>query len=186
MRNPTVPFTAYPEPALTRRAFTASLASLFACGRSRAGTASGPEPVVAFPEEADPAAVVAVTHTVDEWKAKLDGEAFKVLREQGTEWAFSGRYWDNKAKGTYVCRGCGLALFDSVDKFDSGTGWPSFTRPLKPDRVRDLRDSTHGMVRVENRCARCDGHLGHVFDDGPPPTLLRYCINSASLSFVPA
>jgi len=164
---------------VTRRAFTASLASLFACSRSSAGT----EPAVAFPGEADPAAIVKVAHTAEEWRARLDSEAFDVLREQGTEWAFSGRYWNNHDRGRFLCRGCGLALYESADKFDSGTGWPSFTRPSKPDRVRELRDASHGMVRVEVRCARCDGHLGHVFDDGPPPTLQRHCINSASLVF---
>ncbi len=167
---------------MTRRAFTASLASLLGCSRSSAGT----EPTVAFPGEADPATIVKVEHTAAEWRAKLDGEAYNVLREQGTEWAFSGRYWNTHDKGRFLCRGCGLALYESADKFDSGTGWPSFTRPSKPDRVREIRDTSHGMVRVEVRCARCDGHLGHVFDDGPPPTLERHCINSASLVFLAA
>jgi len=106
-----------------------------------------------------------------------------VLREAGTERAFSGRYNDNKADGIYACAACKLELFDSVDKYDSGSGWPSFTQPIAPDHVVEHADVSHGMRRVEVRCARCDGHLGHVFPDGPPPTGLRYCTNSVSLDF---
>ena len=118
-----------------------------------------------------------------EWRKKLSAEQYHVLREAGTEPAFSGRYDNNKADGIYRCAGCANPLFDSADKYDSGSGWPSFTRPSAPERVTEHSDVSHGMTRTEARCARCDGHLGHVFPDGPPPTGLRYCINSLSLDF---
>ncbi|MEO8842466.1 MAG: peptide-methionine (R)-S-oxide reductase MsrB [Kofleriaceae bacterium] len=116
--------------------------------------------------------------------AEFTPEERTVILHQGTERPFCGVFLDNKKTGTYVCRLCGLPLFKSVSKFDSGTGWPSFFQPFDPAHVVDLEDIGRGMRRVENRCARCDAHLGHVFDDGPPPTHLRYCMNSASLSFV--
>jgi peptide-methionine (R)-S-oxide reductase len=118
-----------------------------------------------------------------EWRKRLTPEQYHVLREAGTERAFAGRLNDNKADGTYACAACGQPLFDSADKYDSGSGWPSFTQPIEPDAVTDHSDTSHGMTRVEMRCARCDSHLGHLFPDGPPPTGQRYCMNSISLDF---
>lgn len=116
--------------------------------------------------------------------AELTPEERHVILHQGTERPFCGLLLDHKQAGTYVCRLCGLPLFASAAKFHSGTGWPSFFQPFDPDHVRELEDVSHGMRRVEIRCARCDAHLGHVFDDGPPPTHLRYCLNSVSMTFV--
>jgi peptide-methionine (R)-S-oxide reductase len=118
--------------------------------------------------------------------ARLTPEERWVLFDHGTEAPFCGTLLGTKQAGTYVCRLCGLPLFTSGTKFESGTGWPSFTAPFDPEHLREVRDTSHGLDRIEVRCRRCDGHLGHVFPDGPPPTGLRYCLNSASLEFVPA
>ncbi|HSG33017.1 MAG TPA: peptide-methionine (R)-S-oxide reductase MsrB [Sphingomonadaceae bacterium] len=123
--------------------------------------------------------------TEDQWRERLTPEQFQILRQAGTERAFTGKYEGNKAAGLYKCAGCGLPLFASDAKYDSGSGWPSFTAPMASDVVDEHSDMSHGMVRTEVRCARCSGHLGHVFPDGPGPGGLRYCINSASLDFKP-
>lgn len=127
--------------------------------------------------------VYKVSKTNAQWKKILSPEAFYILRERGTEMAFSGKYNDNHEKGNYYCAACSNLLFDSKTKFNSGTGWPSFYQPAVAKNVEEVKDVTYGMERTEVNCAKCGGHLGHVFDDGPKPTGLRYCMNSDALFF---
>ncbi|MFO0693930.1 MAG: peptide-methionine (R)-S-oxide reductase MsrB [Polyangiales bacterium] len=179
-----------------RRSFLLSLAIPLSLAACRKGQASPPQaaPQGARPDDW-PGPRTPVSHADEpvppigdrlrlsdaEWRRRLTREQYEVLRQEGTEPPFQNAYFDDHRAGTFLCGGCGAPLFASRDKFDSGTGWPSFTRPIEEGRVVEHADRSLGMLRTEVRCARCDGHLGHVFPDGPPPTRLRYCINSVSL-----
>ncbi len=126
-----------------------------------------------------------ITKTEAQWQQELSPEAYRITRQCSTERPFSGKYWDLHDQGTYNCICCGTSLFDSEAKFDSGTGWPSFWQPVANEHIEEVKDSSHGMIRTEIRCCCCGAHLGHVFEDGPRPTGLRYCMNSAALDFKP-
>jgi peptide-methionine (R)-S-oxide reductase len=165
--------------SLQRMSVLVLFGCLIACG-SRADEPSR----TSQPQQKGKTVMSKVVKTEAEWRKDLSPEAYTVLREKGTERAFTGKDWDNHRKGVYKCAACGLELFTSDTKFDSGTGWPSFFQPIAPENVATESDRTYGMVRTEAKCARCGGHLGHVFDDGPKPTGLRYCMNSISMEFV--
>lgn len=127
-----------------------------------------------------------VEKSEQEWRAQLSDEEYRVIRQKGTERPFTGEYWDVDTPGKYHCRACGADLFEAATKFDAGCGWPSFWQPANDKAIEEARDTSHGMIRVEVMCSRCGAHLGHVFEDGPAPTGLRYCINSASIRLEPS
>jgi peptide-methionine (R)-S-oxide reductase len=157
--------------------------SLTACAQNQKTKLTAKVPATTIRLTNYPTVEEKVTKSEAEWKKELSPEAYYVLREKGTERAFTGKYNNSHERGLYSCAGCGNPLFDSATKFDSGTGWPSFYAPIEKKRVQEVLDKAHGMLRREVVCARCGGHLGHVFDDGPKPTGERYCMNSVSLEF---
>lgn len=163
--------------------FFATIALCTACNSAQSTFKNTVDPNGRF-ESLDGEPLGALIKTDEEWKEELDEFEFHILRQSGTEQAFSGKYWNNKKKGVYTCRACKLPLFSSETKFESGTGWPSFWDVTSKVNVARKVDNTLGMMRTEVHCARCGGHLGHLFPDGPRPTGLRYCINSISLDFV--
>ena len=164
-----------------RIALAVAIAAVAGCGSSPSAPAPTTSEKVGREEGKAKMSEFEVQHTDSEWKEKLTPEQYRIGRQRGTERAFSGKYWDTKTPGVYKCAACGAVLFRSDTKFDSGCGWPSFYAPATTETVKERVDRSHGMVRTEVVCARCGAHLGHVFEDGPNPTGLRYCINSGIL-----